>query len=197
MKVKCLLFSMLVILSLIALPSCGSEDNNNITSSSIDTDIEDAEDTEEELPEFEYRVFSGDRGRISAVFTKRDEMSDDTLTIPSEYDESTVMEVCTDGFTNVSNFKYLYIPKTVEIIGDRAFGCCSDLETAELREGVQEIGKEAFYFCPKLSKIRIPSSVKKIGADAFKNSPNVVILAKKGSYAEKYANKNNIAVSNE
>ena len=57
---------------------------------------------------------------------------------------------------------------------------------------VKEIGYSAFFGCTGLTSITIPSSVTSIGDLVFDGCPNLTIHGKKGSYAEEYANKENI-----
>ena len=58
-------------------------------------------------------------------------------------------------------------------------------------EGVTSIGASAFEGCG-LQEAIIPDKVTVIGTDAFANNPDLIIYGFKGSYAETYANGNNI-----
>lgn len=59
------------------------------------------------------------------------------------------------------------IPDTVEIIGERAFCHCEELQSIVIPENVTIIEKSAFTYCTSLKKIIIPNSVKVIENDAF------------------------------
>ena len=62
-------------------------------------------------------------------------------------------------------------------------------------DSVTSIGNDAFSFCESLTSITIPDSVTSIGKDAFlafAACREVTIRGEAGSYAEKYAKKNNI-----
>jgi hypothetical protein len=63
-----------------------------------------------------------------------------------------------------------------------------------VRNNVEEIGKFAFGGCTSLKSVTIPKSVTNIGEEAFKDCKSLTITCNKGSYAEKYAKKNNIPV---
>nr|WP_316620553.1 leucine-rich repeat protein [uncultured Ruminococcus sp.] len=58
-------------------------------------------------------------------------------------------------------------------------------------KGVTSIGASAFEGCG-LQEAIIPDKVTVIGTDAFANNPDLIIYGFKGSYAETYANGNNI-----
>ena len=58
--------------------------------------------------------------------------------------------------------------------------------------GVTSIGDSAFYGCSGLTSIEIPSSVTYIESNAFYASKLITIYGESNSYAEEYANKNNI-----
>lgn len=65
------------------------------------------------------------------------------------------------------NITRITLPKTVEIIGGKAFAHCTNLREIVIPESVEKIGDHAFYSCQKLSEIKIPSSVREIGKLAF------------------------------
>ena len=74
---------------------------------------------------------------------------------------------------------------------------CTSLEEVNISYGLQSIGDFAFYQCSNLTKLSMPSSVNKIGMFAFYEcNSNFYILAYKGTFAEKYAQDNNIAFNN-
>ena len=57
---------------------------------------------------------------------------------------------------------------------------------------VTSIGGAAFYGCTSLTNVTIPDSVTNIGDAAFSGCNSVTIYGNSGSYAETYANENNI-----
>lgn len=67
----------------------------------------------------------------------------------------------------------LFIPGTVQKIGNSAFTNCRNLEEVILSEGVLSIGDEAFSRCEKLRHIHLPDTVEYIGKEAFKDCRNL------------------------
>ena len=57
---------------------------------------------------------------------------------------------------------------------------------------VTKISKNAFKKCDKLKLVKIPKSVSEIAKDVFKDCKNVTISGKLDSYANKYADENDI-----
>jgi len=92
------------------------------------------------------------------------------------------------GLTNIT------IPKGVTSIGDFAFDGCNRLEivTVNPDSKLTSIGLFAFCGCSNLTSITIPVSVTSIGLFPFRDSDNLTIYGYSGSYAETYANNNNI-----
>jgi len=93
---------------------------------------------------------------------------------------------CT-GLTSVNLPRVINIEKEV-------FSGCTSLINIELPTA-QFIGERAFSDCPNLTSITIPKTVTNIGEGTFSGTTNtekLVIYGYKGSYAETYANENNI-----
>ena len=85
------------------------------------------------------------------------------------------------------------IPSGVRMIGAEAFGFrCDKIKTVAIPATVTEICDGAFFDCCNLISVMIPDSVTGIGEGAFEDCPSLTIHAPAGSYAEKYAKKNNI-----
>ena len=84
------------------------------------------------------------------------------------------------------------IPDGVTNIGNYAFCECSSLTSITIPDGMTSIGDGAFYDCSSLTSITIPSNVISIGEFAFQNCDDLTIYGEAGSYAEQYANDNNI-----
>lgn len=68
------------------------------------------------------------------------------------------------------------LPKTVEVIGNKAFSGCTNLKDIDIPEGVVKIGDHAFYYCLKLEQIKIPSSVRELGKWAFTDCVNLTSI---------------------
>lgn len=82
--------------------------------------------------------------------------------------------------------KEVVIPKGVLCIGPGAFHGY-DVESVFIPDGVLEIGNNCFNGCKNLKTIRIPSSTKKISDTAFRDTINVQIVSRKGTYAWEYS----------
>ena len=66
--------------------------------------------------------------------------------------------------------KKVVMPKSVKVIGNKAFWYNDDLEEIDLSSNLAEIGGHAFYNCAKLKEIVIPKKVRKINEKAFEKS---------------------------
>ena len=115
------------------------------------------------------------------------------LNIPEEIDGYTITKI-NDGAFYGENCFIVFIPETIEYIGEGAFAYCEkldgihglekctnlkeikpntfrscyDLNTITLPEGLEKIGENAFYKCYKyLTEINIPSTVTTIEFGAF------------------------------
>ena len=85
------------------------------------------------------------------------------------------------------------LPNSLERIEGYAFYECEKLEQIVIPVNVKEIENSAFYGCSKMRAAVIPRSVTRIGEDAFSGScSDFTIFGYSGSYAETYANSNNI-----
>lgn len=62
------------------------------------------------------------------------------------------------------------LPRTIRVIGKRAFCCNWDLTSLIMREGITTIGLGAFEQCVGLSFDSLPSTITSIGAGAFQNT---------------------------
>lgn len=90
------------------------------------------------------------------------------------------------------NIKEAVLKTDTKSISNAVFAECKNLTEIKIPAGAESIGISAFDGCEMLSKAYIPDSVTFIGDNAFGRCPNLVIYGTAGSYAEKYANENNI-----
>jgi surface glycoprotein (TIGR04207 family) len=84
------------------------------------------------------------------------------------------------------------IENGVTVIGSYAFSGCKGLTSVTIPDSVTSIGEEAFRNCTGLTKIVIPESVGFIQDNAFSGCNNVTIFGKNGSYAQTYADANQL-----
>ena len=96
-------------------------------------------------------------------------------------------------FTNSESLKYVILGSGLKELPASTFLNCPKLENIKLNEGLNLIGEMCFSNCISLTSIYIPESVTEIGEGAFfAVGNNFTIEGKAGSYAETYANANNI-----
>lgn len=101
-----------------------------------------------------------------------------------------VIPICT--FDSCTNLEEVIIPEGVKTIDKSAFQRCENLTKITIPDTVSSIEFNAFLGCTNLSRIYIPESVTYIDQSAFIQCPNLTIYGINGSYAEKYAEENNI-----
>lgn len=105
---------------------------------------------------------------------------------------NTITSIPYGTFAGCVSLKKIDIPSSVKTIEDEAFSMTGFTEFT-VPDTVTAIGAGAFSDCENLVKVTIPKTVTKIGNDIFEGgSEDVTIYGEKGSYAEKYANKNDI-----
>ena len=150
---------------------------------------------------------SGSSALYGANELKKVEFEEGTETIISgicsvDYSENKIEEIIIpDGVTEIEsvafagckNIKDIKLPETLESIGYMVFGNCTGLESIKIPSKVKTIGREAFEYCSNLKKIILPESVESIGTDAFSGcNEEFTIYGYEGTYAQQYANENNI-----
>lgn len=90
-------------------------------------------------------------------------------------------------FSNIKNIKF---NPGLEVIEEKAFEHCEQIEEINLPEGLKKLGDKAFNYCSNLKKIYIPKSVESIDGilydtqTGFENE--AVVYVEMNSYAEKY-----------
>ena len=97
------------------------------------------------------------------------------------------------SFKGCTSLKSITIPDSVTIIGECAFSECTSLESITIPNSVISIEDEAFGGCKNLKSVIIPGSVTTIGEDVFWGCTKLEsLIGVPGSYAEKWAEENNI-----
>ena len=97
------------------------------------------------------------------------------------------------AFYECSDLTNITLPSSIISIGDNTFDDCTSLTSIDIPEGVVNIGAWAFCGCKRLTNVTIPDSVTSIGLEAFEGCKKLTIYAHKGSYAEEYAEENDIS----
>ena len=101
------------------------------------------------------------------------------------------------SFEGCENLTSIVIPDSVVEIGESAFVGCYSLTSITLSNNMTEIYDNTFRGCINLTSIIIPNNIISIGRYVFFNCGNLIIYGAKGSYAETYANENNIPFMSE
>ena len=105
------------------------------------------------------------------------------------------MTTITSGaFEDCGSLTSVCIPNSITEIEYQAFDSCSALSSVIIPNNVTEIGSSAFQGCRSLTSIFIPENVTTINGSYVFNlcSDNLIIYGITGSYAETYADENNI-----
>ena len=106
---------------------------------------------------------------------------------------NTISSIPYGTFAACVSLKKINISSSVKTIEDEAFSMTGFTEFI-VPDSVTTIGYQVFSDCENLVKVTIPKSVTTIGKAIFEGcSDDVTIYGEKGSYAEKYANKNDIS----
>ena len=110
-----------------------------------------------------------------------------SITIPDQ-----VTSIIMLSFAQCTGLTSITIPDSVKRIGRYAFYDCTGLTSVTIPDSVTSIEDGAFRDCTGLISITIPESVTGISADAFDGCTDLTIWGIAGSYAEEFANENNI-----
>ena len=103
----------------------------------------------------------------------------------------TKIDVC--AFADCSALEEVILHEGIQLIRDYAFVNCISLKKSWFPETVKAIERSAFEGCSGLKSVTIPENVSIIEENVFKGcSPELIIYGRAGSYAETYAQKNNI-----
>ena len=112
-----------------------------------------------------------------------------------------VTKIGRSAFANRKDLKSITIPGSAKNIAGYVFSNCENLASVVMEDGVETIGSGVFEGCGNLISVTIPGSVKRMKVDTFDWSifsfdrPTeefFVIFAPAGSYAERYAQRQDI-----
>ena len=160
-----------------------------------------------------YTVTETDDGQKGAEFTKAEDTTQKTVTVPATIEvggqqvpvvsiadnafsgdkkmqsvtlPSTIVEIGDNAFKGCTALKKVDIPKDTQEIGTGAFSGCSALTTVNFKgKNVKKIGKNAFAKCKKLKKTTLPDSVTEIGKGAFDGDAKLGNLTLNGNNLKK------------
>ena len=122
-----------------------------------------------------YRGEGGTFGYVSdgegGVIIKNAIVTGDSLVIPSEINSKPVTGIGYECFFKEAGIKSIVIPGSVKVIGERAFGSCTSVESLTIEDGVEKIESWAFHRVP-IKELVIPGSV-----SDFLSSPSSKSLA--------------------
>ncbi|MDY5928439.1 MAG: leucine-rich repeat domain-containing protein [Candidatus Onthovivens sp.] len=109
---------------------------------------------------------------------------------------NSVTSIGIGAFSTCTSLTSINIPNSVTSIGISAFKDCTSLTSISIPNSITSIGKWIFKNCTSLTSVNIPNSVTSIGNDAFSDitPSNLTVYCEQGSYAETYAENNNISV---
>lgn len=112
---------------------------------------------------------------LSPVGANDDETltNENELIIPSSTEDYLVTSISENGFANLEGITTIYVPNSIEEIGDSAFYNCVDTQSITLGNKVTLIGEKAFMNCSNLSSINLNANLKTIKASAFENCSNL------------------------
>lgn len=108
---------------------------------------------------------------------------------------NSVTSIGDDIFYSCTSLISISLPNSITCIGNYAFYNCTSLTSISLPDSVTSIESNAFNNCTSLTSIFIPSSVTNIGYYVFYRCNLKTIYGESGSYAETYAEENNIPFS--
>ena len=125
--------------------------------------------TVNEDPTLEYFEFHlSEDGKSYCVTKSRDFITGKFLIIPETYEGLPVTAVEDEAFKLVSDVQLVYLPDTIERIGDSAFERChrSNLMLPNIPANLEYVGENAFYRTG-LKSFYIPEHLSHIGSKAF------------------------------
>lgn len=78
----------------------------------------------------------------------------------------TVVEICDNAFNGNSAIRYMNLPESLKVIGNRAF-TYTKLVELNLPDSVEQLGNMAFQDCEKLVNVKMSQNLKKIPNQCF------------------------------
>lgn len=168
MKNKNLIFSALLVLTMILAASCSADMFADIAAFDFNAD-----------PNMHSDYFVVDEEGAVSLKTDENLTIPSSLLIPEKVGETPVTAVKKCVSTSIVSLR---IPSNVQTIKRRAFLGCENLETVEIAEHVLSIEGSAFAGCNDLKTVIINSSELKMAANAFDSNSTTVYVYKGKNY---------------
>lgn len=147
---------------------CKQQENNQILYSTIDGE---PLVISNEMSFGDARILSNKYGNGQGIITFDKNVTsfclDGAKQLKSIWLPKSVTVIGKRAFMLCQNLDIVIIPEDVTIIGDLAFYACSSLTSVELPKNLVSIGERAFVFCARLTSTIIPENVRSIGSSAF------------------------------
>lgn len=111
---------------------------------------------------FEYTVI-GDR----CVITGCDSSVNGDIVIPDFIEGRVVTHIEKSAFKDKTLISTVFLPETIESIGDEAFSGCANLISFNMPDSVNALGKSVFYKCNNLKEVKISDNIQAIPDKTF------------------------------
>jgi len=98
------------------------------------------------------------------------------------------------SFKDCINLEGFQLGRNVSEIRNEAFSGCVNLSAVVMRKKVVKIGNKAFEGCINLRTVKLPANVREIADDAFSGCDKAVFYCEPNSYAEQYAKEHGFSV---
>ena len=105
---------------------------------------------------------------------------------------STLTSIGDYAFTDSAALASASLPDSVASLGVGVFSGCPLLDSVTLPQNLTVLPKETFQGCASLEAITLSTHVAEIGENAFQGCQNLKIYGEEGSYAQTYAQSQNI-----
>ena len=93
--------------------------------------------------------------------------------IPSTYNGLPVTAIEDSGFMGCTALEKVFIPSSVETVGNNAFRRCANLKKVAGMAGVKSFGNTVFHSCP-IEYMILPPDIEYLGTDVIRNVPGVI-----------------------
>ncbi len=136
-----------------------------------DSDYSDGIEYEVKYSEYlEYRLINDGSAYEVKSLPQSPKLHPDKIIIPEYHEDGKpITRVAENAFRACPTIKAVYVPDSIEEIGQAAFASCENMTRIRLSGLVSVVPDNTFNSCTALKGIEIPSSVTEIGKQAFAN----------------------------